>query len=580
MRLLRQNHFQNGTPMKLRISIPRILTPLTSILMLTLCVVSAAAQQDSKPAKARRKSPPAKTEKYDAAVPEPTISGVQYGDHERHVLDFWKAESDAPTPLVFIIHGGGWQGGSKERAQRFADVPALLKAQISVAAINYRYVRHGMEEGIEPPVKAPLHDAARALQFVRSKARDWNISKKRIGAAGGSAGACSSLWLAFHDDLADETSDDPVARESTRLWCAAVIGAQTTLDPQQMKEWTPNSRYGGHAFGLQGFPKFLAERENILPWIAEYSPYALVTRDDPPVYLKYSSPPALGQNQRDPTHTSNFGIKLQEHCRKTGVDCDLVYPGAPDVRHADPTDYLIEILKAADRSTAASTPNDHLQKNIEGWQVLISTQLLKDEKEATERALELLALQLQEIEREVSEEAVAELRKVPLWFSPEYPGVRQRAEYHPGADWLRKNNRNPAMEKAVEFTNVRIFERETKRMPNFALHELAHAYHDRVLPGGFGNQAIRSAFTNANKKGLYEKVEQRFGDGRSVEVRAYAITNPMEYFAECSEAYFSTNDFFPFTRSQLEKHDPQMFALLKSLWTRPLKTAAAPADKN
>ena len=133
-------------------------------------------------------------------------------------------------------------------------------------------------------MRGPLHDAARALQFVRSKAAEWNLDKTRIGAAGGSAGACSSLWLAFHDDLADPKSDDPIARESTRLWCAAVTGAQTTLDPQQMKAWTPNSRYGGHAFGfgrptkkLQ-FDEFLAGREKILPWIAEYSPYALVTR--------------------------------------------------------------------------------------------------------------------------------------------------------------------------------------------------------------------------------------------------------------------------------------------------------------
>ncbi len=210
----------------------------------------------------------------------------------------------------------------------------------------------------------------------------------------------------------------------------------------------------------------------------------------------------------------------------------------------------------------------HQSKSIEGWTVLVSDQLLEKEKAATERALELLTVQLKEITRVVPAAAVVELRKVPLWFSPQYPGVQQRAEYHPGAGWLRDNKRNPAMEKAVEFTNVRIFERETKRMPNFALHELAHAYHDRVLPKGFGNEEIKAAFKNAKAKGLYEKVEQRFGNGRSARVRAYAITNPMEYFAESTEAFFSTNDFFPFTRKQLEKHDPQMFALLKTLWSR------------
>jgi hypothetical protein len=132
-----------------------------------------------------------------------------------------------------------------------------------------------------------------------------------------------------------------------------VNGAQTTLDPQQMKDWTPNSNYGGHAFGFKAdpvkkttaFQEFLAGRETILPWIAEYSPYALVTSDDPPIYLFYGAPPAMGQDQKDPTHTSNFGVKLQEHCKEKGVDCELVYPGAPDVKHANIEAYLIEKLK-------------------------------------------------------------------------------------------------------------------------------------------------------------------------------------------------------------------------------------------
>jgi len=205
-------------------------------------------------------------------------------------------------------------------------------------------------------------------------------------------------------------------------------------------------------------------------------------------------------------------------------------------------------------------------KTVEGWSLLISDKLIEKDKAVTERALELLTLQLQEIARVVPAKAVTELRKVPLWFSPEYPGVQPRAEYHPGADWLRENKRNPAMEKGVEFTDIRDFERETRRMPNFTLHELAHAYHDRFLPKGFGNEEIKDAFEKARAKGLYERVEQRFGDGRSANVRAYAMMNPMEYFAECSEAFFSTNDFFPFTREQLAKHDPDMFALLKTLW--------------
>src|SRR5210317_372943 len=142
---------------------------------------------------------------------------VAYGNHPRQVLDFYQAKSDKPTPVVFYIHGGGWRGGDKRTNPK-----AFLDKGISVVAINYRYVQNGVADKVEPPVKAPLEDAARALQFVRSQAAAWNLDKKRIGATGGSAGACSSLWLSFHDDLAELDSDDPVARESTRLYCAAV----------------------------------------------------------------------------------------------------------------------------------------------------------------------------------------------------------------------------------------------------------------------------------------------------------------------------------------------------------------------
>lgn len=287
------------------------------------------------------------------AKPRPTLANVAYGEHQRQVLDFYKAESSQPTPLVFFIHGGGWVAGNKEDVE---NVDQYLAAGISVVSISYRYSTQAQLAGVEPPVAWPLHDVARSLQFVRSKAGEWNIDKTRIGATGSSAGACSSLWLAFHDDLAEPNSTDPVARESTRLWCAAVRNAQTTLDPQQMKQWTPNSRYGGHAFGFMPDPKdnktrdtqfaeFLAGRDKVLPWIKEYSPFEHVSADDPPIYMIYARAPAIGEVQQDPTHTANFGVKLQEELHRVGIACELVYPGAPDVKHAEPCVYLIETLK-------------------------------------------------------------------------------------------------------------------------------------------------------------------------------------------------------------------------------------------
>jgi acetyl esterase/lipase len=317
---------------------------LISALLLTPAAALHAA--DTKKADAP------KTAAAKPAAVQPSEANVRYGDHERQVLDFYRAESARPTPLLFFIHGGGWVRGDKKGV----NVKPYLAAGISVVSINYRYTWQAQLAGVKPPVKAPLDDAARALQFVRSKAAAWNLDKERIGASGGSAGACSSLWLAFHPDMANPSGADPIARESTRLWTAAVTGAQTSLDPQELKEWTPNSRYGGHAFGFMDpndlntrdtrFAEFLAHRAEVLPWIKEYSPIALVTADDPPVYLIYNAAPALGQDQKDPTHTANYGVKLQEKCRSLGVGCELVYPGAPDVKHKSVDDYLIDSLKA------------------------------------------------------------------------------------------------------------------------------------------------------------------------------------------------------------------------------------------
>jgi len=274
----------------------------------------------------------------------PTAANIAYGMHERQVLDFWQAKSEQPTPLVLYIHGGGWRGGDK------SSVGGLLKpcldAGISVAAINYRYVQNGVEQKIEPPVKAPLEDAARALQFIRSRAKEWNLDKKRIGATGGSAGACSSLWLAFHDDMADLKSSDPVARESTRLYCAAVNGAQVTLDPKPLREWMPNYAYGAHAFGLAKLDDVLVNREKLLPWIKEYSPMEHVTKDDPPIMLAYGGEaPKVGGTPKDPTHSATMGLKLAEKCREVGVEVIFTYPDQPHLQYKNTTEFLIDRLK-------------------------------------------------------------------------------------------------------------------------------------------------------------------------------------------------------------------------------------------
>ncbi len=216
---------------------------------------------------------------------------------------------------------------------------------------------------------------------------------------------------------------------------------------------------------------------------------------------------------------------------------------------------------------AAEDPAPREVRELTGWKLHVHPDLLQKDASVTQRAIELLQKQLEEIVRLVPPAAVTELRKVPLYFSPPYPGTPQRAEYHPGAQWLREHGRDPAMAKGVEFTNTAIFEQEMTRMPNVAFHELSHAYHDRVLPDGFKNAGLLALYAAAKASGSYEKVARRNGRGRpdSVE-RAYGMRSVAEYFAENSEAYFVGNDFYPFVRSELKQHDPAVQEALARLW--------------
>ena len=322
------------------------------VVLIPACLFAQAKAEPKAEPKAAAKQPA----KAPPERPDPTVANFKYGsDSERQVFDFWQAKSDKPTPVVLLIHGGGWMGGDKT-GYGTAAIKPYLDAGISVASLNYRFIPQAMEQKVEPPVKAPLYDAARALQTIRSKAKEWNLNSKRVGATGGSAGACTSLWLAFHDDLADPKSSDPIARESTRLTCAAVVGPQTSLDPKELREWMPNADYAGHAFGFwvkggnrpKEFAAALENREKILPWIKEYSPIELVSKDDPPIYIdnpNQKMPPVVGQAGPDPTHSAIYGIKLIERTEPLGLEVVQSYPGHEDQKYGTIQKFLITKLK-------------------------------------------------------------------------------------------------------------------------------------------------------------------------------------------------------------------------------------------
>ena len=152
---------------------------------------------------------------------------VTYGDNERNTLDIWLAKSENETPLLIFIHGGGFVGGNKESAYRKNNIKRFLKLlenNISFATINYRFMNN--DDGI----LSSLNDAKMALQFLRYNNKKFNINKTKIGLMGSSAGATSSLWIGFSDDMSDKNSDDPILRESTRVSCLVGVAAAHSMN--------------------------------------------------------------------------------------------------------------------------------------------------------------------------------------------------------------------------------------------------------------------------------------------------------------------------------------------------------------
>ena len=252
----------------------------------------------------------------------PTLKDVRYGPYDRNVLDFYKAQRSNATPVLMHIHGGGWMGGEKSPY----DASPYLDMGISVVSINYRLIFKKNDKQAAP-YPAPMNDCARAVQFVRSQAKEWNIDPDRFALTGGSAGAVNCMWIAYRDDMANPSSADPIERMSTRVTCLVPEAGPTTFDPELVL-----SRVGGpkaiHAcyplmFGAQSLdelkqPKFAEQ-------VKDASPLELVSSDDPPTYLNYPTP--LGgtplpeeTNVMFSIHHAEFGAMIKEKLDAAGVE--------------------------------------------------------------------------------------------------------------------------------------------------------------------------------------------------------------------------------------------------------------------
>lgn len=175
-------------------------------------------------------------------------------------------------------------------------------------------------------------------------------------------------------------------------------------------------------------------------------------------------------------------------------------------------------------------------------------------------SLRILEKKLREIKSLIGQEKILILQQKPIWV--EWEKRKDGAmEYHKSAEWLKNNGYPVEKEKCIEISNVKNFIAwQALNQPFMVLHEMAHAWHDRVL--GLDNVKVLNAYEHAVRNNTYFSVDYNLGGKRS----AYAITNPEEYFAELTEAYLGENDFFPFNKSQLKQFDSVGYNLMVSIW--------------
>lgn len=218
--------------------------------------------------------------------------------------------------------------------------------------------------------------------------------------------------------------------------------------------------------------------------------------------------------------------------------------------------------------------SEYHQTNIRGWDVYVHKSLLREDEATGKAARELVDHQLYMITRRVPTEAVNRLRRIAIWLERDNDKHNPCACYHVSADWLEANGYLREKEKSVEICNAETFLKWSRDQPYMLLHELAHGYHD--LTFGFDDARIEHAYQQAKESGKYESVLHIGGQRQ----KHYALENAKEYFAEATEAYFGTNDFYPFTRAELKEHDPEIYRLLEALWNDPQAEPAEEPDQS
>lgn len=273
------------------------------------------------------------------------IKDVSYGLDERNKLDaFLVGSSKSPSPVLIYFHGGGYVSGDKSFFRDDELFEECLAAGISIVSCNYRFIT-------KYPYPAPMEDGTQAIQFVRRKAKEWGIDPGKIATSGSSAGGHLALWNALRGDLADPTSEDPVARTSSRV--SAFIGFGTQISKDQ-RFYEPPIYNGTHVqpnlplfYGVETMEE--VNQPNMLKRAEEASAITYMSENAPPAFMDYvfelssteiSSDAEVGEVIHHPMH----GYVLRQEYNKYNIPFILRHTGKP-AKPGEKVRFLLEIFK-------------------------------------------------------------------------------------------------------------------------------------------------------------------------------------------------------------------------------------------
>ncbi len=217
---------------------------------------------------------------------------------------------------------------------------------------------------------------------------------------------------------------------------------------------------------------------------------------------------------------------------------------------------------SAEDKTDPPKPASRTMRKIEGWTVRVDDRLLHPpHDEMGVRVLEALERKLADINAVVRPDRLEKLHAVTIVLDMSHGKLRPM-QYHPDARWLEENGYASDLAHCVHIPVAAhlLAPRQINVQPWCVLHELAHGYHDQVL--GFEEARIREAYERYKKSGHGDTVLVITGE----RARHYGLTNHKEFFAEMTESYFGTNDFFPFNRAELKEAEPEIYRLLEAIW--------------